>query len=95
MNWSGASQINTLLRWLGLGVFAVMAFHKVNTFEKQWKCGPKYHLPVSLVAPDGKHYADGELIDPISLSVIRTGHEEDWWFWTLVAVGAVLVRKKK
>ena len=89
----GATQINTLLRRCGVFVFVVMVFYKASTYGKQWKCGPKYHLPVSLLR-DGEHYADGTRIDPLTSSVIRTGHEEDWWFGTLVAAGAVLVRKR-
>ena len=48
----------------------------VSKYGQQWEFGA-YGMPVSLLAEDGFHYRDGTEVDPMSLSIARSGYEAE------------------
>lgn len=59
-------------------------------YGNRWEFG-KYGMPQSLVAPDGQHYTDGSLIDPISRQLIALGIEQEAFLLLLAFMIACLV----
>jgi len=75
---------------------------------KQWEIG-RFGMPRSLVGGDGNHYLDGTAIDPITLSMISHGCEEEmllvmlgvmlaacaWRAWTILSEYRMLKRNTR
>lgn len=71
-------------------LFLVIGY-KASTFGTQWTWGPKYRMPVALLSPDGKHFADGTPLDPFTVAEIKSGYEEEIWLGAcLVFTGLML-----
>jgi len=68
--------------WFGYGM--------ATTYKTQWDFGPKYGMPVAVLAPDGKHYADGEPIYPFE-RFIKSGLQEEIELAWLALLGSGLV----
>lgn len=71
--------MNAFMSIAGWLLLLAMIGWKAITFKTEWVIGPKYSMPVSLLAPDGVHYADGLPVDPFTLGLIRSGNEEEVW----------------
>jgi len=67
---------------VGLGV------NLITEYGTQWDLSGKFHMPTTLLAPDGKHYPDGSEIDFVTLALVNRGIEQEAW---LVAIGVLLV----
>lgn len=46
------------------------------TYGSKWTPGPKYGMPVALLADD-RHFADGAPLDALTAAIIRTGYQEE------------------
>lgn len=73
-----------ILDCAGILLLFVVLTNVAFSYGSRWVIG-RHGLPVSLLAPDGVHYADGSVVDPITLSVIRANIEEQ------VLVGLLLI----
>jgi len=79
--------IAPVLGWL---IFLGTGVQFLAGYGTRWEFGP-YGFPVSLVASDGCHYLDGVAIDPITLALIRSGHEQDVGLALLVLLVIVVL----
>lgn len=66
---------NQVAPFFGWGIFLIAGVNNVRHYGTRWEIG-SLGMPRSIVAPDGQHYADGTLIDPISMQLINSGCEE-------------------
>lgn len=65
--------------------------YKASTFGEQWTWGSKYRMPVTLLSPDGKHFANGTRLDPLTAVQVRSGYEEEIWLGACVVMTALLL----
>ena len=74
--------------WLGLGAVWL------STFGSHWSFG-RYGMPRTLLSPDGRHFADGEPLDPMTAALVRSGHEEEVYLGVvgLQAVGWMVLAR--
>lgn len=73
----------------GYFLLAYLIVREASLYGTNWVLG-KYYMPRSLVAADGLHYPNGEVIDPLTLSLIRSGNEEIAYL-ILLAIPAIVL----
>lgn len=61
---------------IGIGIFLLVTLRQVLTYGKEWRLG-RYGMPVSVLAADGRHYADGTEVDAVTLALVRSGWQEE------------------
>jgi hypothetical protein len=71
-------------------VFLALAARQISMHGKEWKFG-RYGIPVSILSPDGRAYADGKPIDPINLAIIQSGNEERAMGVALAVFGGAII----
>jgi hypothetical protein len=80
-----------LLAWLGPLAMAALMMSCALGHGEGWTFG-RLGMPATLLDADGKHYADGREVDPLSLAIARSGYEQEiWWAAVAVLVGLVAV----
>jgi hypothetical protein len=73
---------------LGLLVIGIQTGSCIFLFGKHWDFSGRYHMPTSLLSPDGKSYRDGSEFDPVTYTFVKWGIEQEAW---LVMVGVLLM----
>jgi hypothetical protein len=76
--------------WLANLAFLALTIRFVCMYGSEWEFG-RYCMPRSLVAPDGRTYANGREIDPITLALIRADREEETFLTMLGVLAGVIV----
>jgi hypothetical protein len=71
---SGA-EVNRFYSLVTVAFLIWVPVHVVRTYGGKWEFGP-HGLPVSVLSPDGERYRDGDEIDPLTMTWIRAGVEE-------------------
>lgn len=61
-----------LIGFVGL---LAMLYMKIRTYGERWEFSPR-GIPVSKLARDGRHYADGSEVSPLDMPLIQSGYEE-------------------
>ena len=74
-----------LLGWLVFGFFTVIF---ISNYGSHWDLSGRYHMPTTLLSPDGQTYRDGSPIDGVTLVLVNRGIEQEAW---IVAAGVQLV----
>jgi hypothetical protein len=77
--------ILSLLGWVMMGCITVSC---LSGYGRQWDLSGKYHLPTTLLAPNGKTYRDGSRIDDVTKALVDSGIEQEV---ELVLVVVILV----
>ncbi len=76
--------------YLALGLQTMILAYGLLGYRTRWDFGPRYGMPMALVAADGTHYRDGTRIDPFTLSRIRDGNEGEVFLGLQVVAGTLL-----
>src|ERR1700733_5342424 len=71
------SMVRMLLRWWGPLLVLFLAVRFGCYYSSRWEFG-RLGMPSSLLANDGKHYADGAEVDDVTLMIIRSGREQEF-----------------
>lgn len=71
-------------------LFLGLTIRFVCMYGSEWEFG-RYCMPRSLVGADGRTYANGREIDPITLGIIRVDREEECFLTMLSVIAGVLV----
>jgi len=63
-----------------MGLFVILGppVSLLFSYGSHWQFGP-YGFPNSLVAEDGRHYLNGDEMDPVTASMARNGSEDDFF----------------
>ncbi len=67
--WKTAAPIS------GWCVFIYLIYLKITSYGTRWEFSPR-GIPVSKLARDGQHYADGSEVSPLDMPLIQSGYEE-------------------
>jgi hypothetical protein len=78
--------MSKFLCWVGGLVYLGLIVHYVARYGSWWEFG-RYGMPRSLVAADGVSHLDGTPIEAVTLSLVRSGREEEVY----LACAAVIV----
>lgn len=75
---------------IGNLVLLALFLRFICMYGSEWEFG-RYYMPRSIVRPDGRTYADGREIDPITLELIRGDREEVCCLFMLGILACVVV----
>ena len=75
---------------LGWVLFLAVSGKQVSEFGTTWTFG-RYFMHRSLVAPDGWHYANGAIIDPLTKALVDADREEEAHLILLSVSAAVAI----
>jgi hypothetical protein len=73
---------------LGCLLFILLTVKNIADYGKQWDLSGRYHMPTTLLAPNGETYRDGTPIDDVTKMCVDRGIEQEVW---LVALGVILI----
>jgi hypothetical protein len=76
-----------IINCIGCLLFVGLTVNVITKYGKEWDLSGKYHMPTTLLSPDGQTYRDGSEVDPVTLALVNHGIEQEFW---LVGIEVVL-----